>query len=84
MRIGKLEPGRGARLVLRTVVDRASAIDVQVGAITKRIDLPVTKGWKEISIELPGDAIKTTEADVAITPRGGEWVGFHLWVVSRK
>ena len=84
MHIGNLEPGRGARLVIRTVVDRASAIDVRIGTATKRIDLPLSKGFHEISIELPGDTIKTRETDVAITPREGEWVGFHLWVVSRK
>ena len=83
MRIGGLESGRGARLLLRTVVDRASAIEVRVGALVKRVELPVSKGWTEVSIEVPGESV-TASMNVSITPRAGEWVGYHLWVLTRR
>jgi hypothetical protein len=68
--------------VLRTIVDKTSAIEVRAGATTKRIELPVSQGWTELSIELPAESV-TEELDVAITPRAGEWVGYHLWALGR-
>ncbi|RYE86142.1 MAG: hypothetical protein EOO75_16095 [Myxococcales bacterium] len=81
-RVRGLRPGRPGRLVLRTVIDRLSRLDVTVNGRPRTVELTPAPGWSEVSLELDPAEV-TGELNVTITPRLGEWVNYHVWGLTR-
>jgi hypothetical protein len=81
-RLRGLRPGKRLRLVLRTVVDQRSRIEISAGSKVRPLELTPAPGWTEVSLEIdPGEV--QPELSVSITPREGEWVNYHVWALTR-
>lgn len=78
-----LRPGSPLRLVLRTVVERPSRLDVVVGTTPRLVELTPSPGWTEVSLEIDPAQVKDT-LPVSVTPREGEWVNYHVWALTRR
>lgn len=73
--------GRG-RLVVRTVGEAASVVEVRAeGRVLGRLQAGGERGWSEPSIELPEDLPTTFE--LTLTRVEGEWVSYHVWVLDQ-
>lgn len=81
-RVRGLRPGRPARLILRTVVDRPSRLDVTLDGRPRSVELTPAPGWSEVSLDIDPSEV-TAETIVTITPRQGEWVNYHVWGLTR-
>jgi hypothetical protein len=81
LRLRGLTPGKPIRILFRTIVDQPSEIELSVGPGTSNLALPASAGWSEPFIEIPAAHV-TREMDVRLTPRKGEWVGYHVWAVG--
>jgi hypothetical protein len=82
-RLRGLRPGGPLRLVLRTIVERPSKLDVVVGTTPRLVELTPAPGWTEVSLEIDPAQVNT-ELPVSITPREGEWVNYHVWALTRR
>jgi len=71
--------GRPLRVVLRTVADQESELDVTIAGRTTRVRVPRTGAWSELSVDVPQDA--PDRLPIVVTPRRGEWVSYHVWAV---
>jgi hypothetical protein len=74
-------PQRSGRLVVRVVPSKPIAADVHIdGKLVGRLTSPAVKTWTELSMDLPADVPATFT--LSLTPVEGEWVTYHVWIVS--
>lgn len=70
-----------ARLIVRTVGDRATTVGVFIdGEASGDFEIPLG-GWQEMSLALPETGEEFT---VELVPRAGGWVHHHAWVVQPR
>jgi hypothetical protein len=74
-------PQRSGRLVVRVVPSKPIAADVHIdGKLVGRLTSPAVKTWSEVSLDLPVDV--PAKFTLSLTPVEGEWVTYHVWIVS--
>lgn len=74
-------PQRSGRLIVRVVPAKPAAADVHIdGKLIGRLNAPVASTWSELSLDLPADL--PPKFTLSITPVEGEWVTYHVWIVS--
>jgi hypothetical protein len=83
MRLGGLDPGRPAWLVLRSAPARPADLVVRVGG--RSIDTvhwtPI-EGWAEQKVQIPGDQV-TSDITVELFNQGPQdFVDYHVWVAQ--
>jgi hypothetical protein len=81
-RLRNIPPGRPLRLVLRTVLDQPSRLEVAIEGKARLLSSPRAEGWQELSVEIPAEEVRS-ELQVSLTPREGEWVNYHVWALAR-
>jgi len=74
-------PNRSGRLIVRVVPSKPTAADVHIdGKLAGRLTAPATATWSELSMDLPADL--PPQFTLSLTPVEGEWVTYHVWIVS--
>ena len=74
-------PQRSGRLIVRVVPSKPAAADVHIdGKLVGRLTTPASGTWSEASMDLPADV--PAKFTLSLTPVEGEWVTFHMWIVS--
>lgn len=76
-------PSRAGRLIVRVVPAKPVAADVHIdGKLAGRLTAPASATWSEVSMDLPADL--PARFTLSLTPVEGEWVTYHVWVVSTR
>ncbi len=76
-------PGPGGRLVVRSVVGHHITVQVHAaGGAIGLLTLDPANGWTESSLELPANLTPYFQLD--LTPKGGDWLDCHVWIVESK
>jgi hypothetical protein len=74
-------PHGEGRLIVRTVAAHRAEIDVLIDARPLgQLVIEKAPGWAEASIPLPSGLPDSVE--LTLTPRDGDWVDHHVWVVE--
>jgi hypothetical protein len=74
-------PQRSGRLVVRVVPSKQVAADVHIdGKLVGRLTTSAVQTWTELSLDLPADV--PAKFTLSLTPVEGEWVTYHMWIVS--
>lgn len=74
-------PQRSGRLIVRVVPSKPIAADVHIdGKLVGRLAAPASATWSEVSIDLPANV--PPKFTLSLTPVEGEWVTYHMWIVS--
>ena len=83
MRLGGLDPGRGAWLVVRSApAGRADVVVRVAGKDLATLHWTPGERWVEENVEIPGASV-TSDIDVELANRGpSEFVDFHVWVAE--
>lgn len=76
-------PSRAGRLIVRVVPAKPAAADVHIdGKLAGRLTAPASTTWSEVSMDLPADL--PARFTLSLTPVEGEWVTYHVWIVSTR
>jgi len=83
MRLGGLDPGRNARLVVRSAPASDADIVVRIaGKILATLHWTAGEAWVEETVEIPAARV-TPQIDLELANLGpSEFVDFHVWVAE--